>query len=253
MTAAEPAQLRGGAPRGGDVTSAVLVLHGGREHSMRPTASNQLSLLRMVDMYVGLRRRSHASAVYLLRHRVRGWNPDVSGRAEPDPVVDARWALDQVSKRHGDVPIGLLGHSMGGRTAFAVADDPRVVGVCGLAPWLPDGERPLRPRTDQRFVLAHGTADRMTSAPASLRYAQRLRASGAAVVRFELSGGKHALLDQPLLWHRFAVTVTLGLVGDGPLPGAVTAALRRPTPENLRLSLESFGSDGERSCSPEQP
>lgn len=240
MTAENPAQLRGGAPGGGGVTSAVLVLHGGRQHSVRPTASNQLSLLRMVDMYVGLRRGSQAAAVYLLRHRVRGWNPDASGRADPDPVVDARWALDQVTERHGDVPVALLGHSMGGRTAFAVSADPRVVGVCALAPWLPDGERLLQPRPDQRFVMAHGAADRMTSAPASLRYAARLRASGAAVVRFELAGGKHALLNQPVLWHRFAVGVSLGLAGDRQLPAAIVDALRRPTPESLRLPLEAY-------------
>lgn len=210
---------------------------------MQPTASNQLSLLRMVDMYVGLRRRSRTAAVYLLRHRVRGWNPDASGRAEPDPVVDARWALDQVTNRHGDVPVALLGHSMGGRTSFAVAADRRVVGVCALAPWLPDGEPLQVARAGQRFVLAHGTADAMASAPASLRYATRLRAAGAAVVRFELAGAKHSMLNHPALWHRFAVTVSLGLVGDGPLPTPIIAALRRPNPENLRLPLESFGSE----------
>jgi acetyl esterase/lipase len=237
-----PALLRGGVPPQVDrVTSAVLVLHGGRERSIQPTAAGQLSVVRMLDMYVGLRRRSRGAAVYLLRHRVRGWNPDATGRAEPDPVVDTRWALDQSSERHGEVPIGLLGHSMGGRTAFAVAGDRRVVGVCGLAPWLPAGEPLVRARPDQRFVLAHGTSDRMTSAPASLLYAERLRASGAAVARFELAGARHALLDKPVLWHRFAVAVTLGLVGDRELPAAVRAAFTLAGTDTLRLPLTSAG------------
>jgi alpha-beta hydrolase superfamily lysophospholipase len=241
MTSPARARLRGGAPPGvAAVTSAILVLHGGREHSIQPTASNQPSVVRMLDMYVGLRRHSRAAAVYLLRHRVRGWNPDATGGAEPDPVVDARWALDRITERHRDLPVSLLGHSMGGRTAFAVADDPRVVGVCGLAPWLPDGEPLVQTRADQRFVIAHGTADRMTSAPASLRYAERLRAAGATVARFELDGGGHALLNRPLLWHRFAVRVPLGLVGDRELPAAVREALERSGPGTLRLPLEAL-------------
>src|SRR6478736_1187625 len=127
MTTDQVAGLRGGAPhRVETVTSAVLVLHGGQEHNIQPTTAGQLSVVRMLDMYVGLRRQSRGAAVYRLRHRVRGWNVGTTGRVEPDPVVDARWALDQISDRHGDMPIGLLGHSMGGRTAFAIAGDPRV-------------------------------------------------------------------------------------------------------------------------------
>jgi alpha-beta hydrolase superfamily lysophospholipase len=243
MTTDQFAALRGGAPRQVKaVTSVVLVLHGGQEHSTEPTTAGQLSVIRMLDMYAGLRRRSTGAAIYRLRHRVRGWNPGRDRDTEPDPVVDARWALDQISGRHGDVPIALLGHSMGGRTAFAVAGDPRVVGVCALAPWLPEREPLVAARPGQRFVIAHGTADRMTSAPASLRYAERLRAAGAAVARFELDGAGHTLLDKPFLWHRFAVTVPLGLVGDRDLPPAVSAALTRPAdPAALRLPLASLG------------
>ncbi len=240
MTSDQVATLHGGAPRHVDeVTSVVLVLHGGQEHSLEPTTWRQLSVVRMLDMYVGLRRRSRGAAVYRLRHRVRGWNPDTTGGGEPAPVVDARWALDQISERHGGVPIGLLGHSMGGRTAFTVAGDPRVVGVCALAPWLPAGEPLVSARPDQRFVIAHGTSDRMTSASASLLYAERLRAGGATVARFELDGAGHALLDKPFLWHRFAVTVPLGLVGDRPLPDAVAAALTPTHLDALRLPLAS--------------
>lgn len=238
MTPRRSPRLHGGAPRGAKaVTSAVLILHGGQDHSVEPTTGTQLSLLRMLDMYAGLRRRSRASAIYLLRYRVRGWNADPTGRVEPDPVTDARWALDEISARHPDVSIALLGHSMGGRTAFAVAGDDRVGGVCGLAPWLPEGEPVVAARADQRFVIAHGTADRMTSAPASLAYAGRLRSAGARVVRLELSGGRHALLDKPFLWHRLAVSVSLALVGEGAFPPAVHSALQDGDPGSLRLNL----------------
>jgi pimeloyl-ACP methyl ester carboxylesterase len=243
MTRAQQATLRGGLPRPRrTATSAVLVLHGGQEHNLQPTAATQLSYLRMLDMYVGLRRHSSGAAVYLLRHRVRGWNPDPAGGSEPDPVTDARWALDRITDRHGDVPVALLGHSMGGRTAFAVADDRRVVGVCGLAPWLPEGEPVVEPRDDQRFVIAHGTADRTTSPDLSLRYAEKLRASGAAVARFELAGGRHDLLSRPVLWHRLAVAVPLGLAGDAALPRAVVDAFKGVGSDGLRVPLDDVRS-----------
>lgn len=240
MSDAGSASLRGGLPRSrATVSSAVLVLHGGREVSRQVTAPNQLAVLRMLDIYVGLRRRSSAAAVYLLKYRLRGWNADPAGAVEPAPVVDVRWALDEITARHGAVPVVLLGHSMGGRTAFAVADDPRVAGVCALAPWLPAGEPLVTTRRDQRFVIAHGTADRTTSAAGSLGYAQRLRAAGASVARLELSGGRHALLEKARLWHGLAVEVSLGLAGDAALPPVVAAALGDSTPGSLRLAMES--------------
>lgn len=229
------AHLRGGA-EGGAADSAVLVLHGGREHGTMTTSPFQLSYLRMLDMYAGLRRQSRSSAVYLLRYRVRGWN---SGRGVPDPVIDARWALSAITERHPGVPIGLLGHSMGARTAFSVADHPSVVGVCALAPWLPQHE-PLPPvRTGIRYVIAHGTSDRMTSPPLSKAYAMRLRTAGSPVARFEFEGAKHALLDSPALWHHFAVRTTLGLVGDRPMPPAIAAALADEVTPDFALALGS--------------
>lgn len=216
--------MRGRHLRGGrrDATSAVLVLHGGREHGPGATHPFQLAYLRMVDMYAGLRLASKTCAVYLLRHQVRGWNAD---RAVPSPVGDARWALQRIKASHPDAPIAVLGHSMGGRTAFAVADTPGVVGVCALAPWLPGGE-PLPPAAaGQKFVIAHGAADQTTSAAESLDFARRLRARGSHVAYLSQTGGRHALLDDPWLWHRFAVRTTLGLVADRAAPGAVRRAL----------------------------
>jgi acetyl esterase/lipase len=218
---------------------AVLVLPGGREHGTTATSPVQTAYVRMFDFFVSLRRRAGPdTAIYLLRYRVRGWNPE---RAVPDPVADARWALDRISAQLPGAPIALLGHSMGGRAAFAIADDPRIVGVCGLAPWLPADE-PLPPSdTGARFVIAHGTADPKTPAPLSLAYAQRLQARGAAVARFEMREAKHALLDQPRLWRRFAVRTTLGLVGDRPVPEAVLSQFGQPA-GRLDADLEgAFG------------
>jgi pimeloyl-ACP methyl ester carboxylesterase len=218
--------------------SAILVLHGGQEHNASPTSRWQLSYLRMLDMYVGLRRWSRECAVYSLRYAVRGWNDSLKGTVAP--VMDTRWALDRITSTHPGVPIALLGHSMGGRTAFAVADHPDVVGLCALAPWLPKTE-PLPQRLDKRFVIAHGTADPVTSPALSAAYARRLQHAGASIARFELAAGGHALLDRPALWHRFAVRTTLGLVGDLDLPAGVARALAGDSEAMLALPLEDFG------------
>jgi acetyl esterase/lipase len=221
MAPLERPHLRGGGPH---ATRVVLIFHGGREHGTRTARATQSTYLRMLDFYAALRRAaSDQTAVYLLRHRVRGWNPD-TGRT-PDPVVDGQWALVELARRHPRARVALLGHSMGGRTAFALASHESVVGVCGLAPWLPVAEPLPDPAGSTGFVIAHGTSDRMTSAPLSLAYAERLRDAGGRVARFELAGGKHALLDHAGLWRRFAVTTTLGLVGDAPLPERVASAL----------------------------
>jgi alpha-beta hydrolase superfamily lysophospholipase len=154
-------------------------------------------------------------------------------------VRDARYALDEIARRQPGAPISIVGHSMGGRTAVAVADHPSVVGVCGLAPWLPDGE-PLPPSLDGlSYVFAHGTADRTTSPSLSLEYARRLRAAGGRVARFELPGARHGMLERPGLWRRFAVSTTLGLVGAAPLPPAVSEALARTQDDSASEDLST--------------
>jgi dienelactone hydrolase len=202
----------------------VLILHGGREHGQMATSPRQLSYLRMVDFYWRLRRASADLAVYRLRFRVRGWN---AGQPVPDPVSDARYALDEIATRQPGAQIAILGYSMGGRAAFAVADHPSVVGVCGLAPWLPENEPLPRELDRTSYVIAHGTSDRKTSPSLSLEYARRLRAAGGRIARFELPGARHAMLDRPALWRRFALAATLGLVGAAPLPPAMAAAFAR--------------------------
>ena len=249
MSNARSVALRGGRP---DARSAVLVLHGGREHSHSPTSPWQLSYVRMFDFYHGLRRAAPECAVYVLRYRFRGWNAGSGprGRSEPDPVSDARWALDRISADVPGVPIALLGHSMGGRTAFAIADAPGVVGICALAPWLPEGEPVPGYRPEQRFVIAHGTADRMTSATLSRTYATRLRAQGAAVARFELAGARHALLDRSSLWREFAVATALGLVGERAVPAGVAAALRQTKDAGLAVDLAAYAAPPDASSHP---
>ena len=164
------------------------MLHGGRPTGSAPVEESHASWRRsrwMMDHVTGRLNRAGVS-VWLLRYGVCGWNQRNGrslGLARPSPVPDARWALDEVRRELGDVPVVLLGHSMGGRTAVAVADDPSVVGVVALAPWLPPDEpdaghpraSPLRPPTGA------ATASRRPGRPALRRSASpRGRVVGGA-------------------------------------------------------------------------
>ncbi len=86
----------------------------------------------------------------------------------------------------GDVPVCLLGHSMGARTAVHVADDPSVRGVVALAPWLPPGESVAALRGKQLYA-AHGSRDRITSARATQAFVRRA-AQVAEVAEFRDMG-----------------------------------------------------------------
>ena len=178
----------------------VLLLHGGQEHSLEPVENKHASWWRMALMARSLRRfarRNHLS-VCLLQYGQRGWN----SQTDPAPVRDARWALDQLVAEHPRVPVVLVGHSMGGRTACRAADDPAVVGVVGLAPWLPPGE-PNRAITGRHLRVLHGTADSWTSPAASKAYVERSRSIAASVSWRSLDGAGHFMLRHLSTWKRF--------------------------------------------------
>lgn len=191
-------------PRG-----VVLMLHGGAEHNTTVVGPKSLSWLRsrlMMLQFQGSFRRK-GLAVWLLRYRYVGWNPSSAG---PSPVPDARWALDQVRDAYGDVPVVLLGHSMGGRTAVNVADDPAVVGVVAVAPWLPAGE-PVRALRGKTLRAAHGHGDRITSFEATAAFVRRAVTDGADATLTDMDDLDHYMLRGLRRWNRFARDAVLEL------------------------------------------
>lgn len=187
-------------PRG-PARSVALVLHGGAEHGLDAVPPWRLAYLRMVPFARALATAygRHGLEVRLLRNRVRGWN-------EPTlhAVRDARWALGHLRAERPGLPVFLLGHSMGGRVALRVADDPAVTGVCALAPWTPDDE-PVEPVRDRTVLIAHGTDDRTTSPTASYRYARRARGVARRLARVELADEGHAMVRRPAVWTRLVL------------------------------------------------
>jgi pimeloyl-ACP methyl ester carboxylesterase len=192
----------------GVTTAVVLVLPGGKADSFDPTDRRQLTGVRMLPFAAALHARAadRGVAVWTVRYRYRGWNG-----AEMSPVHDARWALEEVRRRHGDVPVVLLGHSMGGRTAMRVAGDASVRAAVGLAPWLPDGE-PVDQLAGRQVLIVHGVRDRVTSAAASRRFADRARDVAADLRYVLLERETHAMLLRARTWHRLATSYVLDVL-----------------------------------------
>jgi len=190
----------------------VLMLHGGAKTGLKPVGGRSASLRRTTAMRNALEPRvlEQGLSLWLLRFGVRGWNagngPEPYG--EPSPVPDARWALDQAADEHPGVPVVLLGHSMGARTAVHAADHPCVVGVVGLAPWLEPAD-PVRHLAGRHFVAGHGSRDRITSARMTRAYVDQARGIAASAEFVDMGRLGHYMLHRPEDWNRFALRSTL--------------------------------------------
>jgi alpha-beta hydrolase superfamily lysophospholipase len=190
----------------------VLMLHGGRAQGLTEVDDSSASWRRsrwMMEHVAGRMNRAGAS-VWLLRYGVRGWNAGLA--SAPSPVPDARWALDEVRHELGDLPVVLLGHSMGGRTAVAVADDPSVAGVVALAPWLPPDE-PNTGLAGIPFAAAHGRSDKITSARQTRAFARRAEGVASSVEVHDMGRVGHYMFRTIPAWNAFAVSRSLAQLG----------------------------------------
>jgi len=139
--------LAGGAllrVRGPVGAPAVVCVNGGQAAAIEGTWSASLEWLvgRCAPRFPQLRFAE-------VRYRIKSWNHfDWC-------VEDTRAALAAVDADR----ILLLGFSMGGAVAISAADDPRVAGVLGLAPWIPD-RLSLAPLRGRRLDVVHGSLDR---------------------------------------------------------------------------------------------
>ncbi len=189
-------------------TGVVLVLHGGasRSHHMM-VSPTQLSVLRMIPT---ARRVANAGrgrlAVYRLLNSYRGWD------SVHTPVRDVAWAIEQVQERHAELPVGLVGHSLGGRAALLAGAQPCVHSIVALNPWVyPDDDVDLGGR---RVLVVHGDADRIAPISRARVVAERL-SRRASVELVTVPGGKHAMLRHGATFdgHAAAFTATV-LLGE---------------------------------------
>ncbi|RPE37389.1 alpha/beta hydrolase family protein [Streptomyces sp. Ag109_O5-1] len=176
---------------------AVLVLHGGQEKGRQAARPWQPAALRMRP-FLGVAASVSSPREVLIghvRYRYRGWNEGA------DPLQDTLRALDELRVLAGDVPVVLIGHSMGGRAALRAAGDPSVRGVLALAPWCPPGD-PVVDLAGTRILVLHGDRDRVTEPAESAAYVRQARGAGAEAGMVLLRGSDHAMLRRSRDWHR---------------------------------------------------
>lgn len=212
LTALVPHRRTGG--NAGPTRAAVLILHGGRADSLAPSRPWHVSRLRMRPFVRAVLRAVPDRDVFVgeVRYRLRGWNG-----AAADPVADVHRALAELTDLVGEVPVVLVGHSMGGRAALRAAAAPRVRAVVALAPWCPAGE-PVAHLRDKRVIVLHGDRDRITEPAASFALVRRAAKEGSAASAVRVAGGDHAMLRRARTWHRATGSAVAGLLSlaEGP-------------------------------------
>ena len=131
-------------------------------------------------------------------------------------MAPARWPTPggrstEIRAAHGDVPVVLLGHSMGARVAVHAADDASVVGVVGLAPWW-SADDPVSTLAGRALRAAHGRRDRITSFRETSRYVDRARAVASSAELHDMGGLGHYMLAGSQEWHDVALASVLEVI-----------------------------------------
>ncbi|HUD78433.1 MAG TPA: alpha/beta hydrolase [Streptosporangiaceae bacterium] len=170
-----------------DPEALVLVLHGGAaRREARMVSPAQLSVLRMIPVARQISRAGRGRlAVFRLLNSHRGWD------SRHTPVQDVDWALGKLRGQLGRLPVGLVGHSLGGRAALLSVAQPDVASVVALAPWVYPTD--FADATGRQVLIVHGSSDRVASQQRSATVA-RAMGERAAVGYVLIDGGRHAML-----------------------------------------------------------
>ncbi len=159
-----------------------------------------------------------------VRYRVKSW------RRLESCVEDARAAVAEV----GAPRVVLLGFSMGGAVSVAIANEPVVEEVVGLAPWIPD-QLDVSTLRRKRLTVFHGALDRWlpgipgVSASHSKKGFDRARERGAE--------GRYVLIPGAL--HGIALRIAVGEADQAAEGRPLGRARRGGASASRQLSLGS--------------
>ncbi|MFE1751331.1 alpha/beta hydrolase [Streptomyces anandii] len=230
-------------PEPATVSGVVLLLPGGEEVSARrPAPVLAASSVRALGRRLARAGRGEGLAVHVVHYRYRGWNG-----SEAHLARDAAWAVEEVVRRYGDVPVCLAGLDMGGRAALHAGGHEAVDSVVAIAPWLPEDDvaaspEPVKQLVGRRVLLVHGTNDGRTDPELSFRFAVRAKKANRDVCRFEVHADGHGLHQYRSEVHSLVRDFVMGTLFGRAFSRPVQDALAAPPPLGLRMPLAAgFG------------
>ncbi|MEV5316456.1 alpha/beta hydrolase [Streptomyces sp. NPDC052687] len=225
------------------VSGVVLLLPGGEETSdRRPSALRAAASVRALGRRLTRAGGGDGLAVHVVHYRYRGWNGGDARLAS-----DATWAVDEIVRRYGDVPVCLTGVDMGARAALRAGGHEAVNSVVAIAPWLPEDDvaappEPVKQLAGRRVLMVHGTNDERTDPELSFRLAARVKKVNREVCRFEVHSDRHRLRQHREEVGALVEDFVMGAMFGRPLSRPVEDALAAPPPLGLRMPLASgFG------------
>ncbi|MDQ8704173.1 prolyl oligopeptidase family serine peptidase [Streptomyces sp. LHD-70] len=224
------------------VSGVVLLLPGGAEVSTRRPSPLAVNTARVLARNLVRAGRAEGLVGHVVRGGRRGWNG-----SDALPARDARWAVEEVVRRYGDVPVCLAGIDMGGRAALHAAGHPAVDSVLALAPWLPEDDvavapEPVKQLSGRHVLIVHGTNDERTDPELSFRFAERVKKANRDTCRFEVHSDGHGLHQHRAEVAALAADFVLGTLFGRAFSRPLTDAFAAPPPLGLRMPLASgFG------------
>ncbi|MGD3106745.1 alpha/beta hydrolase family protein [Streptomyces sp. YGL11-2] len=225
------------------VSGVALLLPGGGPTGLRRPSPVPALAVRPLAARLARAGRPEGLTAHVVHYRCRGWNG-----AAAHPARDASWALEEVVRRYGDVPVALVGTGMGARAALLAAGHPAVNSVLAIAPWLPDPRHddvdpdPVKQLIGRQVLLVHGTNDERVDPELSYRYAERAKKVNRDTCRFEVHSDGHSLHQHRSEVWALAADFMLGSLFTRNFARPVKDALAAPPPLGLRMPLASgFG------------
>ncbi|MEV7235745.1 alpha/beta hydrolase [Streptomyces sp. NPDC051020] len=223
------------------VSGVVLLLPDGEADSHRRASPLSYALQLPLARTLARAGQEDGLAAHVVRYRCRGWNA-----TDAQLAADAEWAVEEVVRRYGDVPVCLAGHGMGGRAALRAGGHAAVHSVLAMAPWLP-GEasaepEPVKHLLGRQVLLVHGTNDNRSDPELSFRLAQRAKKANRDTCRFEVHSDGHSLRQHRSEVVALATDFVRGSLFGRAYARPVADALAAPPPLGLRMPLAAgFG------------
>ncbi|MFI9028489.1 alpha/beta hydrolase [Streptomyces sp. NPDC053560] len=223
----------------GAVNAVAVLLPEGCETSTARISPAAALAARSLATALARAGRGQGLTTHVLHFRCRGWNGEAA-----HPAADAEWAVTEVVRRYGDVPVCLVGTGTGARAALLAAGHPAVNSVLGIAPWLPAAAPadPVKQLVGRRVLLVHGTNDARIAPDLSFRYAERAKKINRDTCRFEVHSDGHGLHQHRAELRSLTNDFVLGSLFHRGYSRPVQDAMAAPPPLGLRMPLAAgFG------------